>query len=362
MVKLSFIIPVYNVAPYLRKCVESLIHQDLHDYEIILVDDGSTDGASQICDEYVHAFEIGDLKLEIKCIHQSNAGVGAARNAGLKVAKGEYVCFVDSDDYWEPNVLGTLMAQVEREQLDVLRFDYRNVRVADVKHLDTACIDTEHTDATHYEYEVFEPNKYPHKVDSCTDVVTGERYLEERTGYACYAVMYIVKRSLLIGNWRLDIGDLTSGNCLFTEGIHFEDTEWLPRMMLRAKRVNSTPLMVYNYFLHDGSITQVQGESEKIRQNIEDSMTVINRYNAYIAQYPNCFWLCNMRSSIVVSVLSMVTQYLYASRKEYIARLKSMNVFPLSLANQGHTYLRKARLINFSPRLTTALLHLKNAK
>ena len=127
MVKLSFIVPVYNVEKYLRKCVISLVHQDFENYEVILVDDGSTDGSSKICDELCET--ISDERLAIRVIHQPNAGVGAARNAGLKVAKGEYVCFVDSDDYWEPNVLGTLMAQVEREKLDVLRFDYRNVRL-----------------------------------------------------------------------------------------------------------------------------------------------------------------------------------------------------------------------------------------
>ena len=354
MVKLSIIIPVYNVEKYMRKCVESLIHQDFKNYEVILVDDGSTDGSAVICDEYVAKFPISNFQSPIiRVIHQPNAGVGAARNVGLKVANGEYVCYVDSDDYWEPNVLGTLMAQMEREELDVLRFDYRNVRL--VRDEGMKGLEEER-------YEVFEPNKYPHQVDRKNEVVDGETYLNTRMGYACYVVMYIVKRSLLIGNWRLEIGDLTSGNCLFTEGIHYEDTEWLPRMMLRAKRVNSTSLMVYNYFLHDGSITQVQGESKKIRQNIEDSMTVINRYNAYIAQYPNCLWLCNMRSCIVVSVLSMVAQYLYPARKEYIARLKSMNVFPLSLANQGRTYLRKVRLINISPRFLVELIHIKSVK
>ena len=125
MPRLSFIVPVYNVAPYLRKCVDSLIAQDYDDYEIILVDDGSTDECPQICDELAAAYE------NIRVIHQENAGLSAARNAGLKVAKGEYICFVDSDDYWEENVLGGLMEQVEREKLDVLRFDYQNVRVID---------------------------------------------------------------------------------------------------------------------------------------------------------------------------------------------------------------------------------------
>ena len=146
MIKLSIIVPIYNVAPYLPKCVDSLIAQDYEDYEVILVDDGSTDESGKICDEISES--ISDERLVIKVLHQKNGGLSAARNAGLKMARGEYVCFVDSDDYWELNVLGGLMAQVERDNLDVLRFDYQNVRLKNEG-----------------EYEVFEPNRTPRYID-----------------------------------------------------------------------------------------------------------------------------------------------------------------------------------------------------
>ena len=111
MTKLSFIVPVYNVAQYLRKCVDSLLAQDYDDYEIILVDDGSTDNSPQICDEYVRENELESEGVRelgkplISVLHQENRGLSAARNAGVRIARGEYICFVDSDDYWEPNVL-----------------------------------------------------------------------------------------------------------------------------------------------------------------------------------------------------------------------------------------------------------------
>ena len=120
--KLSIIVPIYNVAPYLRKCVDSLLTQDISDYEIILVDDGSPDECPQICDEYVEKYD------SIRVVHQENEGLSAARNSGVKVAQGDYIMFVDSDDYLQPNVLGALMEQVERDNLDVLRFRYQNVR------------------------------------------------------------------------------------------------------------------------------------------------------------------------------------------------------------------------------------------
>ena len=328
--KLSIIVPVYNVEAYLCKCVDSLLAQDYDDYEIILVDDGSTDKSGAICDEYASPSFVHSLtrSVVIKVLHQANAGLSAARNSGIRIANGEYLCFVDSDDYWEPNVLGALMEQVERERLDILHFDYQNVRINSTG----LC-------------EVFQPYKYPHPVDGRTDVSLGENYLNERMGYGCYACHFVIKREVAT---------------TFTPSIHFEDTEWLPRMMLAAKRVNTTTQIVYNYLWREGSITQVQGNIDKMRKNIEDMMTIISRYNDYRAQYPTCAWLRNMQSSMVVSVIANVSQYLYADREDYIKRLKALNVFPLTLANQGRTYLRKARLINISLRLTVELLHLKN--
>ena len=345
---LSFIIPVYNVAPYLRKCVDSLLNQDYNDYEIILVDDGSTDNSGAICDEYASRSFVNSFThsfVPIRVIHQPNAGLSAARNAGIAAATGEYICFVDSDDYWQPNVLASLMEQVQREQLDVLRFDYHNVRIG-----------------KNEEYEVFEPNKHPRRIDYCSEIVDGETYLNTRMGYACYAWQFIIKKSILKNRQEQQNTNYQSPitNEVFTPGIHFEDTEWLPRMMLAAKRVNSTPTIVYNYFVRQGSITQTQGNADRIKKNMEDCIIVIDLYATYRKQYPRCGWLYVMQSTMVVSVIAKVAQYLYSDRNNYLNRLTSMAVFPLSLENNSKTYLHKACMINLSPRLVIFLLHLKN--
>ena len=91
--KVSIIVPVYNVEKYLVRCMESLLNQTLKEIEIILVDDGSPDNCPQMCDEYARRDS------RVKVIHKSNAGLGYARNSGLDVAVGEYIAFVDSDDY-----------------------------------------------------------------------------------------------------------------------------------------------------------------------------------------------------------------------------------------------------------------------
>lgn len=311
--KLSIIIPVYNVAPYVRKCAESVLHQDLdpQEYEVILVDDGSTDGSGAICDELAQS--------TINVIHQSNAGLSMARNAGIAVAKGKYIQFVDSDDYLEPNVLGGLVAQMERENLDVLRFDYQNVRLVGGA------------------YEVFEPYKTPRKVDQCTEIVDGETYLNTRMGYACYAVQFMIRRSLL-------------DDCVFMQGIHFEDVEWTPRMVLRAKRMNATITIVYNYLMREGSITKVV-DPNKLRKNLDDKFIVINTLNRLIKTSPSCLWLRNMRSLLVEGAITTVAKHFYNERKSYLTLLRACHVFPLSLRGQSKTYLRRAILINVSPRL-----------
>ena len=93
---ISVIVPVYNVAAYLPQCVQSILTQDYPDLEVILIDDGSTDASGTICDEY--AQKDG----RVRVIHQKNGGAAAAKNAGLRVATGTYLSFVDSDDFLDP--------------------------------------------------------------------------------------------------------------------------------------------------------------------------------------------------------------------------------------------------------------------
>ena len=210
-------------------------------------------------------------------------------------------------------------------------------------------------------YEVFEPNKTPRHIDRKNEIVDGETYLNTRMGYACYAWQFILRRDIILNlkseiiNHKSEIDD-----CLFTPGLHFEDVDWLPRMMLRAKRVNSTQTIVYNYFVRQGSITKTQGDEEKIRKNLEDRMKIIETYSAYLKQYPSCSWHKNMQSSMACGVLTTVAQEFYAERMEYIGRLQALNVFPLSIADQGKSYIRKARIINLSPRTVMLLLYYKN--
>lgn len=347
MIKLSIIVPVYNVAPYLRKCVDSLLSQDFEDYEIILVDDGSPDGCPQICDEYAKGHA------NIRVIHQTNAGLSAARNAGLKVAKGEYVCFVDSDDYWEKNVLGGLMAQVERDNLDVLRFGYQNVNE---------------------KYEVFQPYKRDHRLDNdySETVTDGVTFLNTRMSTACYAVMFILRRDLIYSDQQSAIGNQSSENntshikyntyekksCLFTEKIYFEDTDWTPRMLIKAQRVASTNTIVYNYLQRQGSITNAINRDQQ-RKVLDDKMRLISEMQRQSKELKNLglsnTWFNRMIADTVISVIGILSVNFYSERKGYLGQLKAMNIYPLNSQSP------KAKLINLSPRLAVEVLHLKNS-
>ncbi len=118
---ISVIIPVYNVAAYLPQCLDSVLNQDHKDLEVILIDDGSTDASGSICDEYAAKDS------RVRVIHQKNGGGAAAKNAGLRVATGEYLSFVDSDDYLEPQVYGRMLSVLKEAEADIAVFSYRDV-------------------------------------------------------------------------------------------------------------------------------------------------------------------------------------------------------------------------------------------
>ena len=120
--KISIIIPVYNVEKYLKRCVESLTNQTLKDIEIILVDDESTDSSPIICDE------LAKQDARIKVIHKKNEGAGLSRNVALKIAEGEYIGFVDSDDFVAEDMFESLLNTAEKYGSDLV---LSNVRFVD---------------------------------------------------------------------------------------------------------------------------------------------------------------------------------------------------------------------------------------
>jgi glycosyltransferase involved in cell wall biosynthesis len=320
--KLSIIVPIYKVEQYLSKCVASLLNQDMtsDEYEIILVDDGSPDRCGEICKEYASHYS------NVRVVHRENGGLSAARNSGIKVARGRYIQFVDSDDYLEPNVLRFLLEKMEADNLDVLRFNYQNVNE---------------------QYEVFEPNKVSKPFVDYSDVpCDGLTFLTERLGFGCYVWQFMIRRELLDG-------------CQFKEGIYFEDTEWTPRLLLKSKRVTSTDLMVYNYLLRKGSITQSVEEKKK-RKVLEDKLLLLDTIQNQMQVVSDKRWFKGMIAQTTLSVIGLVCECYYNERELILSSLKSRELFPLSTYHSTKVAKRKFFLANLSPGLLCWIMHLKS--
>ena len=236
--KLSIIIPVYNVVPYLRTCVDSVLAQTYKDLEIILVDDGSTDGSGQLADELCSTPNsliacgapeksgdfLGALSPHcLKCIHKPNGGLSDARNAGLKVATGDYVAFLDSDDvYLQNDGLEQLMALAQAEQPDVLLFQAVDV----YPHHRTArkAYDVDYM-ATHSGVEVF-------------------AQLVRTQSFNMSACFQLIRRELL-----------EQHQIYFEKGLLSEDVDWSLRLWKYVQRVRAINLPMYGYQHREGSIS-----------------------------------------------------------------------------------------------------------
>ena len=121
MPKVSIVVPIYNVEKYLEQCIDSIINQTLKEIEIILVDDGSPDNCPQICDDYVKKDS------RIKVVHKTNGGLSSARNAGIEIATGDYIGFVDSDDYIELDMYEKMYNIAIENNVDFVMSDYYSV-------------------------------------------------------------------------------------------------------------------------------------------------------------------------------------------------------------------------------------------
>ena len=121
MPKVSIIVPVYNTEKYLSRCLRSLMNQTLSDIEIILVDDGSTDRSSVLCDNYA------EMDNRIKVVHKKNGGLSSARNAGIDIATGEYIGFVDSDDTISIDMYSKMIETAKKNNVDFVMTDYMRI-------------------------------------------------------------------------------------------------------------------------------------------------------------------------------------------------------------------------------------------
>ena len=326
MIRLSIVVNMYNTAKFMPKCMETLLEQDIpqSEYEIILVDDCSPDNSLEMAKEYAAQYK--NVRV---CTHEKNKGLAAARNTGIDAAQGQYLCFVDPDDYIEKNSLSALLKQMDDERLDMLRFNYQKV-------------DEEYRNVPDVDVEA--------KFDYSPKIMTGTEFLAHRLGVGCYVWAYI---------YRLEF--IKQTGIRFFEGCFFDDTPWLPRILQKAQRVNVTPIR-HQYYLQRSTSMVHARNSQSIMRKIETQMQLIDILLNQRAEAPQetYGWYNMMFAQLAVSLLVSVASFDYKLSKEYYNKLCNKGIFPLSPIRAAKNTRGKINWLNNCPRLFLLLVHLKN--
>lgn len=219
----SIIIPVYNIEQYVSCCIESVLVQTFSDIELILIDDGSTDKSSEICDDFARR----DNRITV--VHKQNEGLSAARNDGIIIARGQYIAFLDGDDYWDDNkALERLVVRAGKSHADIINYSYKKV----------------------FE-ELGNEEEYFHDIP---DMPTEYENIKDQAGFMLKYNLYIasacnklIKRSLL------------TEDLLFEKDILSEDIDWCARLLDKADSLDFICENFYCYRQRERSITHSVG-------------------------------------------------------------------------------------------------------
>ncbi|PJZ05191.1 glycosyltransferase [Pantoea rodasii] len=254
---LSIITPMFNAGAMFETFMQSLLAQSLTDLEIIIVDDGSTDGSGERAEAYAQQHP------HVQVIHQANGGVSRARNAGLAVARGKYVTFPDADDTMSPAMYQTLVEMAERDNLDAAQCN------------------------AEWFFKASQKTKPLIPLDrlTSTGILSGPEWLN--TALQTHRYMHVV----WLGIYRREL--IEQNNLTFEPGLHHQDIPWTTEFMFNAKRVRYTDQMLYRYYLHDASISnrkrtgqrnvEYQRHYLKIAQMLEE---INARYRDKVRIYP----------------------------------------------------------------------------
>lgn len=295
----SIIIPVYKVEDYIARCIESVLCQSMTDFEIILVDDGSPDNCPAICDRYA------EKDKRIKIVHKINGGLSDARNAGLMIAEGEYVLFLDSDDWLKQNALECFKKEIEMTKADIVVGNLIN------------------EDGSRYisKQKVVVGKSYSGR----------DYYLTVNGNIPICAVTSAYKRHFLL-----------SRNLFFLKGRFHEDCEFSPRAYLLANNVVYTNIEHYVRFERNDSITTHLDK----RKNLLDILDIANRIFAFSNSFNYKIKRC-LRNTVCKSYLGIfVDADVFQYKHEQFDRYVDKRIVVLGLKN----VLRKALFV-LSPRL-----------
>lgn len=227
--RISVIVPVYNVEPYLEECLASLVRQSIPFFEIVLVDDGSTDGSLAICELYCRQYSF------MRLIRQGNHGLAAARNAGLRAATGDYIVFVDSDDYIHRDTNERISHYLNDSQMEVLYFN------GEIK----------------YDFpSKIKKDAYVHNEKLNGSVLTGISYFEG--SFPCHWIV-----SACVAAYKKSF--LSEYEIFFPDGLYFEDHYFALQVITNAETVKCVPDILYVRRYRENSITTSQLSEKKCR-------------------------------------------------------------------------------------------------
>ena len=225
----SIIVPIYIVEKEIDRCIQSIINQTHKNIEIILVDDGSPDNCPALCDNYAQ------VDKRIRVIHKKNGGLSDARNAGLRIATGEYILYVDSDDYIELDACERLLASVDD----------------DIDFVVGVCKEIHQSSIIYQKHSNIKPGKkYKAKDFVLESIKFNEWYAP--------AWLNLYNREFLIKN-----------NLYYKKGYIYEDIEMLPRLFLAANNIVYVDYSFYNYVIRENSIMTSENTSEKAQMSLD---------------------------------------------------------------------------------------------
>jgi len=223
--KLSIIVPVYKVESYLNRCIDSILQQTFTDFELILVDDGSPDNCGKICDDY------SKIDHRIKIIHKENGGLSSARNAGISIASGEYITFVDSDDFLHKNMYEILFHYATKHSSDIVICDYLEVYEDN--------LNTTEINNFHFKEENFS------NLDGLNSL------------YSDKGVQFVVAWNKLFKKQLFD-------NIRFEENKIHEDEFIAHRLIFNSSKIIYLPIKLYYYVQRKNSITGLPFNIKKL--------------------------------------------------------------------------------------------------
>ena len=300
MPKFSIIVPVYNVENYIKKCLDSIFEQTYKDYEVIVVNDGTKDNSMDIVNNY-----------KVKIVTQKNQGLSAARNHGVEKAKGEYLIFLDSDDYWEKDLLLNLSKSLNNNP-DVVRFQVKEVYENSDK-------EVEHKE------QAFEG------LDGVTafNKIVKYHYVENAW---CYAI----KRSYYLKE-----------KFTFKKGTIHEDYGLIPLVIIKAQIVNSISYIGYNYLQRQGSIMSTKNYEKtlkKVSDMYEHYHYLINEINK--TNLDSKIFKSYVANSMILKILELEPK----EYKEYKNKLKKDKIFNNILDDTIPRKIKKS-ILKISPKL-----------